>query len=1099
MAVRVHLPRQFALLGEIERNPISQLQIPYLDNEFDIIPYDKRGIQGFVLNPHSEDPILVATRKTSTKSFGRILLSPQGIPTDREQLADAGWLRPSPIDPSSLAPERLEDRCKEVLTSWRDQFFFVEEQYIADRVEPGLRPPQIGALYAALAHWKMTEDIGTIVMPTGTGKTESMLAIFCRIRPERLLVIVPTSALREQTTDKFVSLGLLKRLGTVGADALFPVVGKLDHQFDTREQVRAYFRSCNVVVSTMSVISGCSDDVQSEIARQCSHLFIDEAHHAPAATWDFFRQGFLAFGKPVLQFTATPFRQDGRHIGGKVIFNYPLRKAQEEGYFTPINFLSVWEYDPDKADETIAQAAIAQIEQDLAEKHDHIVMARTGSIERAIAIHQIYMKRGSRYNPLLIHSRQTVKEKKMALDDLHSRHSRIVVCVNMLGEGFDLPQLKIAAIHDVHKSLAVTIQFTGRFTRTASDGIGEATVIANGADAEVEEALEDLYAKDSDWNKLLRHLSEGATGRQIRRSEFLDGFTDPPAELPLQNIYPKMSTVVYRTSCADWNPGKVRDIVKEDRFFAGPTVNNEKKVLLFVTKEESPVIWGQARGLQNVVYDLYLFHWSTEQNLLYINSTNNRSLHTELAQAIAGNDVELIRGEPVYRILYGINRLILMNLGLLHLLSRAAQFTMHVGSDVKAGLSRASLQNRRKSNLFGYGYEEGQRVSIGGSHKGRVWAHKVAEGISDWVEWCHRVGTKLTDNSISAEKILDHVIVPDLLTQRPDSVPLTIEWSEYFLVRNEETVQVEMNGTRAYFYEVGLEITSFSTKGPIRFLVFTEEESIGYEVVFHPRSVEYRPIGTEEAYIVASGRYEALSTWFQQEPPIIRFESNGFLVYNEWYQPKDEDREPFDYDLIETWIWNGIDLRKESKMAARKSPPALLARSDSIQGRVIDELLDPANDPDYDIVFDDDNTNEIADVVAIKVAGDRLLVHLFHCKYSQANLAGARVSDLYEVCGQAQRSVFWKSCTQHMFEHLKVREAQRQKKYGISRFEKGDRVKLDEIARRARYLEPDFSIWIVQPGLSKSKVTTDQLDLLGATELYLQETYAVDLTIIASN
>ena len=35
----------------------------------------------------------------------------------------------------------------------------------------------------------------------------------------------------------------------------------------------------------------------------------------------------------------------------------------------------------------------------------------------------------------------------------------------MLGEGFDLPALKVAVVHDPQKSLAVTLQFIGRFTR----------------------------------------------------------------------------------------------------------------------------------------------------------------------------------------------------------------------------------------------------------------------------------------------------------------------------------------------------------------------------------------------------------------------------------------------------------------------------------------------------------------------------------------------------------------------------------------------------------------------------------------------------------
>ncbi len=42
--------------------------------------------------------------------------------------------------------------------------------------------------------------------------------------------------------------------------------------------------------------------------------------------------------KPVLQFTATAFRGDGKHVDGKPIYNYPRRKAQSEGYFKPIDF-----------------------------------------------------------------------------------------------------------------------------------------------------------------------------------------------------------------------------------------------------------------------------------------------------------------------------------------------------------------------------------------------------------------------------------------------------------------------------------------------------------------------------------------------------------------------------------------------------------------------------------------------------------------------------------------------------------------------------------------------------------------------------------------
>ena len=104
---------------------------------------------------------------------------------------------------------------------------------------------------------------------------------------------------------------------------------------------------------------------------------------------------------------------------------------------------------------------------------------------------------------------------------LREGKSRVVVCVDMLGEGFDLPQLKIAAIHDTHKSLAVLLQFTGRFTRSAAKNIGDATVIANIANVSVSSALNRLYSEDADWNHLLQEFSSDAIKQHMALLEFL--------------------------------------------------------------------------------------------------------------------------------------------------------------------------------------------------------------------------------------------------------------------------------------------------------------------------------------------------------------------------------------------------------------------------------------------------------------------------------------------------------------------------------------------------------------------------------------------------
>ncbi len=92
----------------------------------------------------------------------------------------------------------------------------------------------------------------------------------------------------------------------------------------------------------------------------------------------------------------------------------------------------------------------------------------------------------------------------------------------MLGEGFDLPNLKIAVFHDIRQSLPITLQFVGRFTRTSYDlKLGNTTVIANLADVEVNDKLDALYARDPDWNVILPLLSENRTQNEIDLYNFI--------------------------------------------------------------------------------------------------------------------------------------------------------------------------------------------------------------------------------------------------------------------------------------------------------------------------------------------------------------------------------------------------------------------------------------------------------------------------------------------------------------------------------------------------------------------------------------------------
>jgi superfamily II DNA or RNA helicase len=222
------------------------------------------------------------------------------------------------------------------------------------------------------------------------------------------------------------------------------VVGTLLHIPRADAEVDEIFRRCQVIVTTSSIVGGCDESVQRRMVHHCSELFVDEAHHSEARTWRAFREKFS--GKRVLQFTATPFREDGKLLDGKIIYKYPLRRAQQEGYFKPIKFISVREFDPSKADEAIAAKAIEQLEADY--DRGHILMARVDSVPRAKKVLELY-RRFPRYNAVQLHTGVPSSQREKVRKDILAKRARIVVCVDMLGEGFDLPELKIAAFHDI--------------------------------------------------------------------------------------------------------------------------------------------------------------------------------------------------------------------------------------------------------------------------------------------------------------------------------------------------------------------------------------------------------------------------------------------------------------------------------------------------------------------------------------------------------------------------------------------------------------------------------------------------------------------------
>lgn len=959
----------------------------------------------------------------------------------------------------------------EVLASLVDGFAFHEENPAESR--PGLRSPQLGALHSILGYWTTRpSEPATVVMPTGTGKTETMLAVFAASPMARLLVVVPSDVLRTQIAEKFESLGILQQAGVVSRASHRPVVGRVQHAFGNGENARTFGRRCNVVVSTPSALAASSTDVRTGFLREFTHLFVDEAHHVAATTWRQIRDEFES--KPVVQFTATPYREDGRHLGGRLLYAYPLREAQRAGYFSTIDFISV--LDLGNHDRAVAQRAVERLRADLAAGHDHLLMARVGRIGRADDVLAIYQEIAPDLAPVVLHSEYSQTRNREARKAISTRQSRVIVCVNMLGEGFDLPPLKVAAIHDPHKSLGVTLQFVGRFARSGST-IGDASVVVGRPSGDVDPSLRRLYAEDADWNAVIRDLSENAVGEVGEVSDFEAAFGSLPDEVAMRSLLPKMSTVVYKTSGTTWNPHGVLEVFPAEDLLTSPIAINERDhVAWFVTEQRQPVKWGELRTVEEVAHHLYVVYWDAAANLLYINSSNKGSRHVELATAIGGGGSTRITGENVYRVMAGIARLVPTNVGVLDVRNRSRRFSFHVGADVSEGFPIAEAQTKTKTNIFAYGYEEGERVNIGASLKGRIWSHRVAPTIKHWIDWCDYVGAKLTDEGLSVDDVMRHFIRPQVVEQRPELVPLGVEWPWELLASTSEELRIEHSSSSSLLIDVDLSVDEHDTAGPIPFTVSTPDWSLDYELFFDVGNMAFKAMANDAFFVTRSGSLP-LSELLNQVGLIVHFEQDALVVPPGLLLKPDRGLPPFDPATMRTLGWTGIDLTVESQGIAR--------RPDSIQARMIQQI---SSIDEWDVIIDDDGTGEIADIVAMRADDETLHVHLTHCKYVTGGLPRAQVGDLYEVCGQAQKSAQWRRNVAAMLQKLIRRERTRVQRTGVSGLVRGDIQSLYHLSDVARLRRPNFTIAIAQPGVTQAGVSVSQLELLASTDTYVIET-----------
>jgi superfamily II DNA or RNA helicase len=205
-----------------------------------------------------------------------------------------------------------------------------------------------------------------------------------------------------------------------------------------------------------------------------------------------------------LYLTATPFRSDNKPIVAERIYEYRLAQAISKGYvknvmkvdavasrmtFTIEGESREFSYEEimemreetwfsrgvalsELCNETIVDQSIGILLEKRKSGLCHQIVAAACSISHALQIVTLYESRGIR-SVYVASEGMSLQERERRLADFEGGRYDCIVQVGILGEGYDNPNVSIAAIFRPYRSLSPCAQFVGRTLRHVECGLAD--------------------------------------------------------------------------------------------------------------------------------------------------------------------------------------------------------------------------------------------------------------------------------------------------------------------------------------------------------------------------------------------------------------------------------------------------------------------------------------------------------------------------------------------------------------------------------------------------------------------------------------------------
>ncbi len=941
---------------------------------------------------------------------------------------------------------------------------------IAGENNNGLRNAQLGAIHAISSHFTVhKKQAAIIVMPTGAGKTAVLMMVPYILRKERVLVVTPSKMVRGQIAEDFTGLNTLCK-ATVFPDAMMkPTIYEMEHLFN--EDMLPELQNAEVIIATPQCALSLSE---TEWAQNSIDLVqVDEAHHSPAKTWT---QVLINLGNAAhVLFTATPFRLDRKEIIGDIVFDYPLSQAYADGIYGEIRYIPV--DIKGERDVSIAKKAEEIYLNDKAAGYIHYLMVRTDTKDNAEQLEKTYTE-NTKLKLKRIDSSLSHSSVKQCLGQLRSGELDGIICVDMLGEGYDFPNLKIAAIHAPHKSLASTLQFIGRFARTNADNIGTAKFIAVN-DLELEIENKKLYSNDAVWQDMIIGLSEDKNRSEADTRKYYREFeceAETLTNVPIQAIRPNCHDRIYRIQGFNLAGTFPDSCNVANRVMRSKSANT----IIGIGLDHDSPLWMSNGAKIDSSYILYIVHYQPETKMMHIYSPKHTEvLYEEIASAFS-TGYELIPKSEIYRVLGELQGFEIFNSGMLNRQSESGEsYRIMAGSDVSSAIDPSTGRLYSAGHAFckAHDAKTGDEITIGYSSASKVWSSAYLD-LKDYIAWCDSIGCKIANKTITVKTNTNFDMLPkaEMLVEYPGNI--------FYASFSEKTYSAPPLVVTADGEYTAAPLTDCSI-----IVLDQKRDYIIVEIAMNSETVSLK-CNLRGQYQELNGSWNVrggtgmvpLSAYLNDNPLIFRTLDDrtiqGIDVYSGNYIAP-----PFDASKILGIDWSSLNV--DTSLEFRSSAKD---KRVSIQDG-LEKMLQ--SDPNNTFIVFDHGTGEIADYIAIQDKGIELLISLYHVKKMSAQTYNSSVDDIYEVCGQATKSITW------FMPRGKLPERMLQRKKRRARFMiKGDFDQMIQLLRDTSKLIRG-KIVIVQPSVSATVELSDKYaEVLGATSDFITRAGKVNQFLI---